>query len=78
VRLYEMYDITRFPRSQDFLSSCRMGKCAKQSAGKWYGTSGTKMGNAYLQWACSAAAGLFLRDPPAGQQYLTRLEKKHW
>ena len=29
------------------------------------------------QWAFSEAAVLFLRDNPAGQKYLTRLEKKH-
>jgi Transposase IS116/IS110/IS902 family len=52
-------------------------KCAKQSAGKRYGTSGTKIGNAYLKWAFSEAAVLFLRENPAGQQYLTRLEKKY-
>src|SRR6266516_2124584 len=52
-------------------------KCAKESAGKRYGTAGTKIGNAYLKWAFSAAAVLFLRNHPAGQKYLARLEKKH-
>ena len=68
---------SRFPRVQDFVSYCRLVKCAKESAGKRYGTSGTKIGNAYLKWAFSEAAVLFLRDNPAGQKYLTRLEKKH-
>jgi len=77
VLLYEMHAIQRFPRGQDFVSSCRLVKCAKESAGKRYGTSGAKIGNAYLQWAFSAAAVLFLRNHPAGQQYLARLEKKH-
>src|SRR5207244_8210872 len=67
----------RFPRVQDFVSYCRLVKCAKESAGKRYGTSGTKNGNAYLKWAFSEAAVLFLRDNPAGQKYLARLEKKH-
>jgi hypothetical protein len=35
------------------------------------------MGNASLTWAFSEAAVLFLRDNPAGQKYLARLEKKH-
>ena len=35
------------------------------------------MGNAYLRWAFSAAAVLLLRDHPAGQKSLTRLENKH-
>jgi transposase len=77
VLLYEMHDIARFPRVQDFVSYCRLVKCAKESAGKRYGTSGTKIGNAYLKWAFSEAAVLFLRNNPAGQKYLARLENKH-
>jgi len=77
VLLYEIQDIQRFPRVQDFVSYCRLVKCAKESAGKRYGTSGTKIGNAYLKWAFSEAAVLFLRGNPAGQKYLARLEKKH-
>src|SRR5262252_469236 len=72
-----MHDIARFPRVQDFVSSCRLVKCAKESAGKRYGTSGTKIGHTYLQWAFSEAAVLCLRTNPAGQKYLARLEKKH-
>jgi transposase len=77
VLLYAIHDIARFPRAQDFVSSCRLVQCAKESAGKRYGTSGTKIGNAYLKWAFSEAAVLFLRNNPAGQKYLARLEKKH-
>src|SRR4029453_13288031 len=77
VLLYEIHQIDRFPRVQDCASSCRLVKCAKESAGKRSGTSGTNIGNAPLKWACSEAAVLFLRDHPAGQQFRTRLEKKH-
>ena len=77
VLLYEIHDIQRFPRVQEFVSYCRLVKCAKESAGKRYGTSGTKIGNAYLKWAFSEAAVLFLRNNPAGQKYLARIEKKH-
>lgn len=77
VLLYEMHTIDRFPRVQDFVSYCRLVKCAKESAGKRDGTSGTKMGNAYLKWAFSEAAVLFLRSNPEGQRYFARLEKKH-
>jgi transposase len=77
VLLYEIHDIQRFPSVQDFVSYCRLVKCAKESAGKRYGTAGAKIGNAYLKWAFSEAAVLFLRDNAAGQKYLTRLEKKH-
>jgi len=77
VLLYEIHDIGRFPRVQDFVSYCRLVKCAKESAGKRYGTAGTKIGNAYLKWAFSEAAVLFLRNNAAGQKLLARLEKKH-
>ena len=77
VLLYEIHDIERFPRVQDFASYCRLVKCARESAGKRSGTSGAKIGNAHLKWAFSEAAVLFLRDNPAGQKLLTRLEKKH-
>jgi transposase len=59
------------------VSYCRLVKCAKESVGKRCGTSGAKVGNAYLTWAFSEAAVLFLRNNPEGQQYLARLERKH-
>jgi transposase len=77
VLLDEIHDINRFPRVQAFLSSCRLVTCRKESAGKRLGTSGAKIGNAHLKWAFSEAAVLFLRDHPAAQKYLARLEKKH-
>ena len=36
-----------------------------------------KIGNAHLKWAFSEAAVLFLRDNPAAQKLLARLEQKH-
>jgi len=77
VLLYDIHQIDRFPRAQDFLSYCRLVKWSKESAGKRLGTSGAKIGNAHLQWAFSEAAVLFLRDHPAAQTYRARLEKKH-
>src|ERR671925_1838992 len=77
VLLYEIHQSDRFPRVQDFVSYCRLVKCAKESAGKRYGTSGAKIGNAHLKWTFSEAAVLFLRNNPAGQKYLARLENKH-
>jgi transposase len=77
VLLYEIHDIRRFPRVQEFVSYCWLVKCAKESAGKRYGSSGKKIGNAYLKWAFSEAAVLFLRNNPARQTYLTRLARKH-
>jgi transposase len=77
VLLYAIHDIHRFPRVQAFVSYCRLVKCAKESAGKRLGTSGKKIGNANLTWAFSEAAGLFLRNNPAGQKYRTHLERRH-
>jgi transposase len=77
VILYEIHDIHRFPRVQDFVSYARLVKCAKESAGKHYGFSGQKIGNAFLKWAFSEAAVLFLRGNPRAQEYVSRLSRKH-
>jgi transposase len=77
VLLYEIHQIERFPRVQEFASYCRLVKCSKESGGKRLGTSGKKIGNAHLKWAFSEAATLFLRNNPQGQKLLARLEKKH-
>ena len=77
VILYEIHDIHRFPSVQDFASYCRLVKSKKESAGKLYGTSGNKIGNAHLKWAFSEAAVGFLRLNPPGQAYQARLEKTH-
>jgi transposase len=76
VLLYEMHDITRFPRGQAFVSYGRRVKCAKESAGKRSGTSGATIGNPSLKRAFSEAAVLFLRNNPAAPKYLARLEPK--
>jgi transposase len=77
VLLYEMHQIDRFPRGQDFASYCRRIQCAKESGGKRLGTSGHKIGNAHLKGAFSEAATLCLRGNEPGQKLLARLEKKH-
>jgi len=74
---YDIHQIDRFPRVQDCASSCRLVTCATESAGQRSGTSGTTIGHAPLTWAFSEAAVFCLRDHPAGQKCLTRLEKKH-
>ena len=75
--LYEIHDIHRFPRVQEFVSYCRLVKCSRQSAGKLRGTGGAKIGNAHLKWAFSEAAALFLRANPKGQKYLDRLTRRY-
>ncbi|HSF31554.1 MAG TPA: IS110 family transposase [Candidatus Tectomicrobia bacterium] len=77
VLLYDIHRIERCPRVQEFASSCRLIKCSKESGGKRLGTSGHKIGQAHLTWACGEAAALFLRNNEAGQTYLARLENKH-
>ncbi len=41
------------------------------------GQGGPKIGNAYLKWAFSEAAVLFLAKCPAGQARFARSEQKH-
>lgn len=77
VLLYEIEDVNRFPRAQEFLSYARLVKCQKSSAGKVLGHSGKKIGNVHLKWAFSEAAVLFLRANLQGQRYVERLAKKH-
>jgi len=75
--LYEIHDIERFSRVQEFASYSRLVKCQASSAGKVKGTSGAKIGNAHLKWAFSEAAVLFLRCNPEGQKLQRRLAGRH-
>jgi transposase len=74
--LYEIHDIHRFERVQEFASYARLVKCAKESAGRKHGTSGAKLGNVHLKWAFSEAAVLFVRHSAEGKQRLARLEQR--
>jgi len=67
VLLYEIHDIHRFPRVPEFVSYCRLVKCAKESNGKRLGTSGKKIGNGHLRWAFAEAAVLFIRQSQPGK-----------
>lgn len=75
--LYEIENIERFPRVQDFVSYSRLVKCAKESNGKRYGSSGKKIGNAHLRWAFSEASQLFLKCNEPGKKYLEKITNKH-
>ncbi len=75
--LYEIHEIERFPRVQDFLSYARLVKCDHTAAGKRLGTGDAKIGNVHLKWAFSEAAALFLRNNPDGQKHLRRLAGRH-
>ena len=75
--LYEIHDVTRFDRVQEFASYARLVKCVKTSGGKKLGTGGAKMGNVHLKWAFSEAAVLFLRHTKDGKKIRAGIEKKH-
>jgi transposase len=77
VMLYEIEDIARFPREQDFASYCRLVKPAKQSNGKNYGHSGKKIGNAHLRWAFGEAVVLMLKGNKPAQAVLQKLASRH-
>ena len=77
VILYEIHDIRRFPRVQDFVSYSRLVKPSKESAGKIYGHSGKKIGNAHLKWAFSEASVSMLRGIPDVKKYKEKLQRKH-
>jgi transposase len=75
--LYEIHDITRFDRVQEFASYARLVKGQKQSGGTLLGTSGAQMGNVHLKWAFSEAAVLFLARNSQGKKLLAQIQKKH-
>ncbi len=73
--LYEIEDINRFPKVQNFVSYFRLVKCAKESNGKKYGSAGKKIGNAHLCWAFSETAQLFIKNNETGKKYLQRMAR---
>ena len=75
--LYEIHDIQRFRRVQDFSSYARLIRGTRESAGKPTGGGSRKIGNPHLKWAFSeAAVGLLRLHPPAGK-LKQRLVRKH-
>jgi len=77
VILYEIQDINRFPGVGNFISYCRLVKCAHESAGKKTGGGHNKIGNANLKWAFSEAAVFFLRKNERAQKMHQKLVSKH-
>ncbi len=75
--LYEIEDIARFPRVQDFISYCRLVKPAKESNGKSYGHSGKRIGNAHLRWAFGEAIILMLKGNKPMQQQVQKMANRH-
>jgi transposase len=75
--LYEIHDIRRFPRVQDFASYARLVKCEHRSGTKRRGFGGPKIGNPHLKWAFSEAAVLLSSKSKDVKKLLDRIEKKH-
>jgi transposase len=75
--LYEIQDISRFERVQNFSSYARLIKPQKESAGKIKGAGNRKMGNAYLKWAFSEATLLLIREKQEIKDYHLKLKNKH-
>jgi transposase len=77
VILYEIQDISRFQRVQNFSSYARLIKPKKESAGKVKGATNRKMGNAYLKWAFSEATLLLIREKQEIKDLHLKLKNKH-
>lgn len=75
--LYEIDEINRFPRVQDFSSYSRLVKCKAVSDGKVYGTKGAKIGNGYLKYAITETAFMCRRHHPLLNKFSQKLENKH-
>ncbi len=77
VLLSESQAMARFPRVQAFVSSCRVGKGAKEANGNRLGTSGNKIGTGPLRWACAEATVLFRRHHHPRKASFANRERKH-
>lgn len=74
--LYEIDTIERFYRVQDFVSYCRLIKCAHESGGKKYSGSNGKIGNPHLKRAFSSAATYVIKFNPEVKKRFERLASK--
>jgi transposase len=77
VILYEIHDINRFERVQNFCSYARLIRPLKESAGKIKGGGNKKMGNACLKWAFSEAVILLLRESEGVKEQHDILKNRH-
>ena len=77
VMLYEIHDIKRFGRVQNFTSYARLVKPTRESAGKQKGGGNKKIGNAYLKWAFSEATLLLLREKQEVKDWHAKLKNRH-
>lgn len=75
--LFEIGEISRFPRHQDLASYARLVRGTVASAGKIEGMRGAKMGNGHLKWAFKEAVLVAKRAHPEVRTMAQRLERKH-
>lgn len=75
--LYEIHTIKRFPTVGQFLSYARLVRGQHTSAGKNYGSPGSKIGNAYLKWAFSEIVPLIKRQSEEVKAFCARIERRH-
>ena len=75
--LYEIHDINRFKRVQNFVSYCRVVKCQRESGGKKFASKNTKIGNPNLKWAFSEAAVHFIKYCPDVKIYHQKMIHKY-
>jgi len=75
--LYEIENIERFQKVQNFISYSRLIKCPRESSGKRMGSKNSKIGNAHLKWAFHQAACLFIKDNDLSKRYHDRLVSKY-
>jgi transposase len=76
VLLYEMHQVDRFANVGQFLSYCRLVRCAHESANKKVGSGNKKIGNAHLRWAFGEAVCLFLRTSERAKQFKQKLQRE--
>ena len=74
--LYEIEQIERFPRVQDFVSYCRLVKPVRRSDGKATGGGGKKKGNQHLRWAIGEAVTFMLKKEEL-KRYKDRLQGRY-
>lgn len=75
--LYEMHNLERFPRCQNFMSYARLVSCVPTSNDKKVGKPHRKIGNPYLKWAFSEAAMHMSRVNPEVHAYVEQLKKRY-
>src|SRR5271170_5601218 len=71
-----MHQVERFTNVGQFLSYCRLVRCAHESANKKVGSGNKKIGNAHLRWAFGEAVCLFLRTSERAKQFKQKLQRE--